>query len=202
MTPRPRGAQALRERFPEAWALWSRTFGNRDGGGAFTITVYNLNGRVVILQEFGEDRGNSWDVYAPVTDSNEIDKTLDALEIATRRPPLPDAERRAIQSGGALTPQDVLDTDRDNRDDQSRAFGGPQTPDAIDTAAAHLTEAHARAQGMDTEVAEALAGHFPLIATALRLANPEAFTELSELLVETPARTRSLDRSRSRSLGR
>ena len=77
------GSDVLRERFPNARPLWSLTAKNSDGyPNAFTVTAYNINGRVVILQEFAE--ANSWDVFVPASQDGRIDATLDAVNIAVK----------------------------------------------------------------------------------------------------------------------
>jgi len=79
---RKQGFEVLMERFPDARVLWSHTFSNRDGYvNAFTITAYNINGRVVILQEFAE---HGWDVYVQASPSGEIAATLDAVAEAIK----------------------------------------------------------------------------------------------------------------------
>lgn len=74
---RKSGAEIIAERFPAAQRLWEQP---APKGSAMTLTAYRLNGRVFILQEFTDHRAGSWDVYAQVSDSNEIEKTLIDLE--------------------------------------------------------------------------------------------------------------------------
>lgn len=81
--PRKPGSLVIEETFPQARKLWSLTAGNRDGYvNAFTVTGYNINGHVVVLQEFAE---HGWDVYVQASPSGEIDETLKAVAIATKR---------------------------------------------------------------------------------------------------------------------
>ena len=72
------GSVVIAERFPSAFALWLA--GEAAQRNAFTLTAYNIGGRVVILQEFTDHRAGSWDVYVQASDSNEIEATLAAVE--------------------------------------------------------------------------------------------------------------------------
>lgn len=72
---RKSGSEILGARFPTAKMLWSVT---HDGG--FTISGWNINGRSVLLHEFGWTRGNSWDVFVQASQSGEVNKTLEDLE--------------------------------------------------------------------------------------------------------------------------
>jgi hypothetical protein len=81
--PRKLGSELIAERFPNARALWR--IGTTSDAEPFTITAYGINGRVVLLQEFGDSRGNSWDVYVQASDSGEIEATLAAVEARVAR---------------------------------------------------------------------------------------------------------------------
>jgi hypothetical protein len=95
MTARKPGSALIAERFPNATILWTLDYGN-ENGWPFTVTAYSINGRVVLLQQFGESRGNTWDVYVPASDSGKISDTLDALEARVQRAPLDAADWQVI----------------------------------------------------------------------------------------------------------
>lgn len=68
------GLDALLNRYPDARGLWQVP-----EAGGFTLDAFLIDGRVIILQQFTDHRRGSWDLYAPVSDSNRIDDTLDAI---------------------------------------------------------------------------------------------------------------------------
>jgi len=75
------GSQILTERFPNAIELWAVVV-KRPGTAIveFAVTAYSINGHVVILQEFTDQRAGSWDVYVQASESAEIEATLAAVE--------------------------------------------------------------------------------------------------------------------------
>lgn len=75
---RETGSAAVLRRFPTARLLWQLS-AKKGYVSPFTLSAYAIGGRVVLLQEFGEDGGFSWDVYVAACDSGEIKATLDAV---------------------------------------------------------------------------------------------------------------------------
>lgn len=79
------GCTALVNRFPQANHLWSLGLdrdGQRSLDGVFTLTAYNVDGVVVIVQQF---IGRGFDIYVPASASPQIATTLDAVEAAIKR---------------------------------------------------------------------------------------------------------------------
>lgn len=89
VTLRKPGSQIIAERFPDARALWSFDADRRKGfSQPFTMTAYSISGRLVLVQEFGESHGNSWDVFVSASDSGEVAKTLNDLETIVNGQPV------------------------------------------------------------------------------------------------------------------
>lgn len=80
------GFQHIIERFPQARKLWEVHDKNQPNSGyrgVGTLTGYSINGLVLVLHEYPDQDG--WQIYAPATDSNEIEETLVAIEQRSRR---------------------------------------------------------------------------------------------------------------------
>lgn len=66
------GWKLIVEKYPEAYILWEVA-----GPNDSTLKGIRMPGRVVVLHEYAN--GDGWEVYAPLTESNRIDQTLEAL---------------------------------------------------------------------------------------------------------------------------
>jgi hypothetical protein len=108
---------------------------------------------VRVVQEFGKQKVETFEPVKPDFTPEELDQ-----------------EQRAIQSGGALTPQDVLDTDQDNRDEPceyghfgcATVEGGPCHDEQLSAREAKRVArrpAHTRPQCSDCGKENETAGH-------------------------------------------
>jgi len=85
---RPKGSSVMNDAFPLNRPLWQLVAERKNGfSNPFLLTALQINGRVVLLQEFGGAHEGSWDVFVPATDSGKITDTVAAVEAAVKLTP-------------------------------------------------------------------------------------------------------------------